>query len=70
MKDQIAPKQSKPLKGVGIVIRKEGAHGEVTTLGICFAPSIKKLKDLIKTMHGANITVNLPDIRGGEIILK
>jgi hypothetical protein len=63
------PAPPKPLKGVGIIIAQEQENGSHTTLGVIFAPNKEKLERLIRSIHGQKITVNLADIRGGEITL-
>jgi len=57
--------EPKPLQGVGIVIAENGK-----TLGVLFSPSLFKLEELIKAIHGQAITFNLAAVRGGTITLE
>lgn len=63
-------KEGKPLQGIGLVVAQEQSDGSRKTLGVVFAPNVEKLKELVKTLHGAKVTVSLSDVRGGTLTLN
>ena len=62
----------KPLTGVSITICAPTANdpNKHTVLGSVFAPNIEKLKEAIRFVHGANIQVNLADVRPCQVKIQ
>lgn len=65
-----SPPAPKTLKGVGILVVKELEDGSQTTLGIMFAPTPAKLKELIEQVHGKPMVVNMNQLHGGTLLFN
>jgi hypothetical protein len=62
--------EGKPLNGIALVIAQEQECGGRKVLGVIFAQTVEKLREMVTTVHGAKITVSMADVRAGTLILK